>query len=58
MFYDKLLDKCIYGVTTVRSGRKQIPQRKNDKQMKRGDVDFKYSDSVYVLNDIIGPTLR
>lgn len=58
MFYDKLFDKCIYGVTTVRSGRKQIPQRKNDKQMKQGDVDFKYSDNVYVLNDIIGPTLR
>ena len=46
MFYDKLFDKCIYGVTTVRSGRKKIPQRKNDKQMKRGDVDFKYSDNV------------
>ena len=32
--------------------------KENDKQMKRGDVDFKYSDNVYVLNDIIGPTLR
>lgn len=39
-------DIGIYAAETVRSKRKQMLQTKNHKQMKRGDVDFKYSENV------------
>ena len=43
---EKLFDDDIYAVGTVRSNRKQMPQMKIDKSMKRGDVDFQYSSKV------------
>ena len=43
---EKLLDNGIYGVGTVRSIRKHMPQMRSDKLMKRGDVEFKYSEKV------------
>ena len=43
---DKLFDKGIYAFEKVRSNRKQMPQMKNDQQMKQGAVDFKDSDIV------------
>ena len=41
-----LFDIGIYAAETVRSKRKQMLQTKNHKQMKQGDVDFKYSEIV------------
>ena len=37
---EKLFDKGIYCLGTVRSDRKNIAVMKKDKDMKRGDVDF------------------
>ena len=41
-----LFDIGVYAAETVRSKRKQMLQTKNHKQMKRGDVDIKYSEIV------------
>ena len=38
---NKLLKNDIYAVGTVKSNKKQMPKMKIDKEMKRGDVDFK-----------------
>ena len=46
MLVDKLLYKSTFASGTGSSNKKQIPQMKNDKQMKQGDVDLKYSDNV------------
>ena len=40
MLNDKLVDKGIYEFGTVNSNIKQMSEMKNDKQMKRGDIDF------------------
>ena len=37
---EKLFQKSIYGIGTVRANRKQMPKMIDDKQMKRGDCEF------------------
>ena len=46
MLINMLRQSGIYAVGMVRSNRKQMPKMKIDKEMKRGDVDFKYSDNI------------
>ena len=46
MLINKLLQSDIYAVNTVRSNRRQMPKMKIDKDMKRGDVYFNYSDNI------------
>ena len=43
MLINKLLQNVIYADGTVRTNRKQMPGIKIDKEMRRCDVDFKYS---------------
>ena len=40
---EKLFQKGIYGIGTVRANRKQMPKMIDDKQMKRGDCKFLFS---------------
>ena len=40
---EKLFQKSIYGIGTVRGNRKQMPKMIDDKQMKRGDGEFLFS---------------
>ena len=40
---EKLFQKDIYGIGTVRANRKQMPKMIDDKQMKRGDCEFLFS---------------
>ena len=40
---EKLFQKNIYGIRTVRANRKQMPKMIDDKQMKRGDCEFLFS---------------
>ena len=40
---EKLFQKGIYGIGTVRANRKQMPKMIDDKQMKRGDSEFLFS---------------
>ena len=40
---EKLFQKGIYGIGTVRANRKQMPKMIDDKQMKRGDCEFLFS---------------
>ena len=37
---EKLFQKGIYGIGTVRANRKQMPKMIDDKQMKKGDCEF------------------
>ena len=37
---EKLFQKGIYGIGTVRGNRKQMPKTIDNKQMKRGDCEF------------------
>ena len=37
---EKLFQKSIYGIGTVRANRKRMPKMIDDKQMKRGDCEF------------------
>ena len=46
MLVNKLFDKGIYAVGTLRRNKKQIAQIKIDKKMKRSIVGFKYSVNV------------
>lgn len=45
-FDAKLFDYGIYGIGTVRSNRKMMPELLEDKSMKCGDVHFQYSDKI------------
>lgn len=45
----KLFEKGIYCIGTVRTDRKHMPIMKNDKLMKRGDVEFQYSINVVAV---------
>ena len=40
---EKLFQKGIYGIGTVRANRKQMPKMIDDKQMKRGDCELLFS---------------
>ena len=40
---EKLFQKGIYGIGTIRSNRKQMPKMIYDKQMKRGDCEILFS---------------
>ena len=40
---EKLFQKGIYGIGTVRANRKQMPKMIDDKQMKRGDCEILFS---------------
>ena len=40
---EKLFQKGIYGLGTVRANRKQVPKMIDDKRMKRGDCEFLFS---------------
>ena len=40
---EKLFQKDIYGIGTVRANRKEMPKMIDDKQMKRGDCKFLFS---------------
>ena len=42
---EKLLQKGIYGVATVRANRKQMPKMIDDKQMKSSDCKLLFSDN-------------
>ena len=46
MLIDNSFQNGIFPVETVRSNKKQMPKMKIDSEIKRGDVDFKYSDNV------------
>lgn len=46
---NELCDQGIYAVATVRKDRKNMPVLKDDKSMKRGDIDFHFSDQVTAL---------
>ena len=46
---EKLFDKGIYCLGTVRSDRKNMAVMKKDKDMKRGDVDFQYANNVVAV---------
>ena len=46
---EKLFDKEIYGLCTVRSDRKNMDVMKRDKDIKRGDVDFQYANNVVTV---------
>ena len=43
---EKLLDRGIYCLGTVRSDRKNMAIMKKDKDMKRGDINFQYANHV------------
>ena len=45
---EKLFQKGIYGIGTVRANRKQMPKMINDEQMKRGDCEFLFSRNTMV----------
>ena len=40
---EKLCQKGIYGIGTVRANRKQMPKMIDDKQMKKGDCEFLFN---------------
>ena len=40
---EKLFQKGIYGIGTVRANRKQMPKMIDDKQMKKGDCEFLFN---------------
>ena len=46
---DKLFDRGIYCLGTVRSDRKYMAIMKKDKDMKRGGTDFQYSNNVVAV---------
>ena len=45
---EKLFQKGIYGIGTVRANRKQMSKMINDEQMKRGDCEFLFSRNTMV----------
>ena len=47
---EKLFQKGIYDIGTVRANRKQIPKMIDDKHMKRGDCEFLFSGNTMVCN--------
>ena len=42
---EKLLQKGIYRIETVQANRKQMPKMIDNKQLKRGDCEFLFSDN-------------
>ncbi len=42
----RLYERGLYGIGTVRSNRKHMPEMLADKQMQRGDSQYHYCDSV------------
>ena len=46
---EKLFDKGTYCLGTFRSDRKDMAVMKQDKNMKRGDVDFQYANNVVAV---------
>ena len=42
----KLFEKGLYGIGTTRVNRKGIPKMKPDKEMKRGDHEYQFTDKV------------
>ena len=42
----KLIDKGLYGIGTARMERKGMPKMKPDKQMKRGDHEYQFTENV------------
>ena len=46
---EKIFDKGIYCLGTVRSDRKNVAVRKKDNDLKRGDVDFQYANNVVAV---------
>jgi len=47
LLINKLYENGIYAIGTARVNRKQMPKLKGDKDMKRGDMDFQYSETVF-----------
>ena len=47
---EKLFQKGIYGIGTVRANRKQMSKMVGDKQMKRGDCRFLFSGNTMACN--------
>ena len=47
---EKLHDNGLYGLGTARSNRINMPQMKKDKEMKRGDYQFKFYNHLDLLN--------
>lgn len=45
----RLHENGIYGLGTVRSDRKHMPQMKKDKEMKRGDFQCKFSNDIVCI---------
>ena len=45
----KLFDKRIYCIGIVRTDRKNKAVMKQDKAMKKGDIDFQYADNIVAL---------
>ena len=45
----ELYEQGIYAIGTVRKDRKNMPTLKEDKAMKRGEIDFHFSDDVTAL---------
>ena len=45
---EKLFQKSIYGIGTVRTNRNQMPKMIDDKHMKRGDCEFLFSGNTMV----------
>ena len=48
MLTEKLFQKDIYGIGTVRANTKQMPKMIGNKQMKRGDCQFLFSGNTMV----------
>ena len=46
---DKLFDKGVYCIGTVRTDRKNMAVLKKDKAMKRVDIDFQYADKIVAV---------
>ena len=45
----KLFHKGIYCISTVRADTKKLAVMKKDNAMKRGDIDFQYTDNIVAV---------
>ena len=45
----KLFDKGIYCIGTVRTDRNNIAVMEKDNGIKRGDIDFQYTDNIVAV---------
>ena len=54
---EKLFQKGIYGIGTVRTNRNQMPKMIDDKQMKRGDCEFLFSGNTMACKWMDNPSV-